>query len=142
VVAIKLFVEGGGDSKTLRTACREGFAEFLGKAGLKGSMPRIVACGGRGSAYNDFCTAVANGQPARSNASAKTFPSDQARREHFWKLLAEKLKDPAFRKSAGGFSEGHGRGHPRHVRSAVLHRLPESLAGGLRRHYGTPYDPA
>ena len=27
-----------------------------------------------------------------------TFPSDQARREHFLKLLAERLKDPAFRK--------------------------------------------
>jgi hypothetical protein len=27
-----------------------------------------------------------------------TFPSEEARREHFSKLLAEKLKDPAFRK--------------------------------------------
>ena len=26
------------------------------------------------------------------------FPSDQARREHFLGLLAEKLKDPAFRR--------------------------------------------
>lgn len=30
-----------------------------------------------------------------------TFPSDQARREHFLKLLAEKLKDPSFRKIDG-----------------------------------------
>lgn len=29
------------------------------------------------------------------------FPSDQARREHFLKLLAEKLKDPVFRKQEG-----------------------------------------
>ena len=28
----------------------------------------------------------------------QTFPSDEARREHYLKLLAEKLKDPAFRK--------------------------------------------
>ena len=34
----------------------------------------------------------------------QTFPSEQACREHFSKLLAEKLKDPAFRKS--GFPEG------------------------------------
>lgn len=31
----------------------------------------------------------------------QTFPSDDARREHFTKLLAEKLKDPAFRKQEG-----------------------------------------
>jgi len=63
MVAIKVFVEGGGDSKTLRTACREGFAEFLKKAGLV-RLPKIVACGSRGSAFDDFCTAVVNGQPA------------------------------------------------------------------------------
>jgi hypothetical protein len=63
VVTVKLFVEGGGDSKTLRTECREGFAAFLRKAGC-GAMPRIVASGSRGSAYGDFCTAVSNGQPA------------------------------------------------------------------------------
>lgn len=31
----------------------------------------------------------------------QTFPSEQARREHFIKLLAEKLKDPGFRKIEG-----------------------------------------
>src|SRR5690606_5488365 len=31
----------------------------------------------------------------------QTFPSDQARREHYLKLLAEKLKDPEFRKIEG-----------------------------------------
>ena len=35
----------------------------------------------------------------------QTFPSEQARREHFLKLLAEKLKDPAFRKTEG-FPQG------------------------------------
>src|SRR5436190_16119561 len=31
----------------------------------------------------------------------QTFPSEEARREHFLKLLAEKLKDPEFRKIEG-----------------------------------------
>ena len=31
----------------------------------------------------------------------QTFPSDQARREHYLKLLADKLKDPDFRKIEG-----------------------------------------
>ncbi|HGD1660441.1 DNA methyltransferase [Pseudomonas aeruginosa] len=31
----------------------------------------------------------------------QTFPSDEARREHYLKLLAEKLKDPAFKRTEG-----------------------------------------
>jgi hypothetical protein len=62
MVEYKLYVEGGGDSKLLRTECRTGFSTFLEKAGLGGAMPRIVACGSRGEAYNKFCTAVGQGQ--------------------------------------------------------------------------------
>jgi hypothetical protein len=64
MVEYKLYVEGGGDSKLLRTECRTGFSTFLEKAGLGGAMPRIVACGSRGEAYNKFCTAVGQGQKA------------------------------------------------------------------------------
>ena len=64
MVGMKLYVEGGGDAIILRTACRNGFSEFLKKAGLVGHMPRIVACGSRTDAYNDFCTALSNGYPA------------------------------------------------------------------------------
>lgn len=61
---MKLYVEGGGDSNTLKTACRKGFAAFLSKAGLKGKMPRIVACGNRRNAYDSFCTAIESGEKA------------------------------------------------------------------------------
>lgn len=64
MVSVKLYVEGGGDSLLLKTACRSGFAEFLKKAGLAGKMPRIVACGSRQNAYEDFCTAVKKGDSA------------------------------------------------------------------------------
>lgn len=64
MVAMKLFVEGGGDAKPLRTACREGFTEFLKKAGLGGHMPRVISCGSRKNAYDDFCTALDSGEPA------------------------------------------------------------------------------
>lgn len=62
MVKVHLYVEGGGDSKSLRTACRRGFSEFLAKAGLQGHMPRIVACGGRKQAYGDFCIALRRSQ--------------------------------------------------------------------------------
>ena len=63
-MSVKVYVEGGGDSKTLRTACREGFSKFIRKAGFAGNMPRIVACGGREKAYDKFKTAVRNKQAA------------------------------------------------------------------------------
>lgn len=61
---MKLYVEGGGDSHLLRTACRQGFTTFLERAGLTGHMPRIVASGGRQQAYDDYCTAIENGEEA------------------------------------------------------------------------------
>lgn len=53
---VRIYVEGGGDGprgqSPLGWAYREFFSEFHGK------MPKVVACGGRGSAYDDFMTAV------------------------------------------------------------------------------------
>ena len=56
-MSIRLYVEGGGDSKTLKTACRKGFRSFLEKAGLTGRLPRIVAGGSRRNACESFKTA-------------------------------------------------------------------------------------
>ena len=56
-----VYVEGGGDTKALRTACRRGFSNFFKKAGLKSRMPKISACGSRKKAYDDFCHAVNEG---------------------------------------------------------------------------------
>ena len=61
---VKLFVEGGGDRKSLRTECRLGYNAFLQKSGLSGYMPRIVASGSRNAAYSDYCTAISNGEDA------------------------------------------------------------------------------
>lgn len=61
---VKLFVEGGGDASSLKSDCRKGFSTFLRNAGLAGKMPRIVASGGRQAAYDDYCTEVAQGNPA------------------------------------------------------------------------------
>ncbi len=60
-MSAKLYVEGGGDSKSLRTACRKGFRTFLEKAKIH-RMPRIVACGRRQKAYEDFKHAHVEGK--------------------------------------------------------------------------------
>lgn len=58
MVAAKVYVEGGGDRRDLKTRCRKGFSKFFEKAGLEGRMPKVIACGGRKAAYDDFCTAL------------------------------------------------------------------------------------
>ena len=63
-MTVKLYVEGGGDSKVLRSQCRKGFRTFFEKAGLAGKMPSVVACGSRGEAYRDFKTAHGHSQSA------------------------------------------------------------------------------
>ena len=55
---IKVFVEGGGETKALRTKCRRGFSNFFQKAGLEGRMPSVVASGRRRDAFDDFCAAL------------------------------------------------------------------------------------
>ena len=59
LVSIKIYVEGGGDSKSLRTACRKGFRLFIENAGIscRGIGVGIVACGPRQDAYDSFTTA-------------------------------------------------------------------------------------
>ena len=58
MVSVKVYVEGGGDSNQLRRQCRNGFREFFIKAGLEGRMPRVVACGSRQRAYDQFCASI------------------------------------------------------------------------------------
>lgn len=54
LVTVRVYVEGGGDSASLHALCRESFSAFLGKAGLKGRMPKVVACGSRRAAHDRF----------------------------------------------------------------------------------------
>lgn len=68
MVSVKVYVEGGGDhNRTLAIQCRKGFAMFFERAGFKGRMPAVVACGGRQQALKDFCTAL-------KSANSATFP--------------------------------------------------------------------
>ncbi len=52
-----IYLEGGGDSSQLKIRCREGFRKLLAKCGFAGRMPNLVACGGRGAAFDHFKTA-------------------------------------------------------------------------------------
>lgn len=70
----------------------------------------------------------------------QTFPSDQARREHFLKLLAEKLKDPEFRKQAG-FPQGTDEAILAMSNPPYYTACPNPWLSEFVAHYGKSYDP-
>lgn len=53
-MSASIYLEGGGDSKELKIRCRAGFRNLLENCGFAGRMPRLYACGGRSSTYDDF----------------------------------------------------------------------------------------
>ena len=55
-----LYVEGGGDGRSLRARFREGWSGFFKSADLGGSV-KIVRGGGREQTFNRFASAVASG---------------------------------------------------------------------------------
>jgi hypothetical protein len=57
-VSAHLYIEGA-ESKEDQVRCREGFRNLIGKLGFATykRMPRLSACGGRNSAFDDFKTA-------------------------------------------------------------------------------------
>lgn len=49
-----VYVEGGGDAKSTRLRCQEGFRGLIDKLLPGGRRPRIVACGTRRAAFDRF----------------------------------------------------------------------------------------
>ncbi len=98
MVAVRIYVEGGGESKMLRTTCRRAFSELFRKAGLAGAMPRVIASGSRRAAYEDFCTAM--GQAAAICAlllvdSEAPVGADDGPWDHLKKRPADQWSRPA-----------------------------------------------
>lgn len=58
-MTVKIYVEGGGDGKYLRSSCREGFRSLFTNAGVVGAKFQVVACGPRNEAFRSFCIALA-----------------------------------------------------------------------------------
>ena len=71
----------------------------------------------------------------------QTFESDEARREHYLKLLAEKLEDPEFRKIPG-FPTGNNEDILRLSDPPYYTACPNPFLTDFVRVCGKPYDPA
>lgn len=70
----------------------------------------------------------------------QTFLNEQARREHYLKLLEEKLKDPAFRK-LDGFPKGTDEAILAMSDPPYYTACPNPWLTAFVQHYGKPYDP-
>lgn len=68
------------------------------------------------------------------------FPSEEARREHYLKLLSQKLKDPEFRK-IDGFPIGKDEDLLALSDPPYYTACPNPWLDEFQRGYGTPYDP-
>lgn len=96
---VMMYVEGGGDTASLRTECRKGFTQFITKAGIK-NRPRVVACGSRQEAYEHFCMAISNGEDAlllvdSEEVIAGTHQADSQKPETWlpWQHLKQRIGD-------------------------------------------------
>jgi hypothetical protein len=137
VVSLRLFVEGGGDGKTLRTACRAGFAAFLRKAGIP-AMPRIVASGSRENAFSDFRTAIDNGQPALLlvDSEAPVADAHQQGDPATWKPWAHLTRQDGWQPPAGATDADC------HLMVQCMEAWLVAVPETLRRHFGQCFKPS
>jgi len=90
---------------------------------------------------NDLLHGQKTGSTGPVECLGLTFPSEAARREHFLKLLAEKLKDPAFRQQEG-FPQGTDEAILAMSDPPYYTACPNPWLADFVKHYGKRYDPA
>ncbi|MBO1040017.1 DNA methyltransferase [Brucella pituitosa] len=90
---------------------------------------------------NDLLNNHRNGTNGPVECLGQTFASDDVRREHFLKLLAEKLEDPAFRKQEG-FPKGSDAAILAMSDPPYYTACPNPWLAEFVAHYGKSYDPA
>lgn len=89
---------------------------------------------------NDLLQNHRGGTSGPVECLGQTFASDDVRREHFLKLLAEKLQDPAFRKQEG-FPKGSDAAILAMSDPPYYTACPNPWLAEFVAHYGKPYDP-
>ncbi|WP_216330249.1 DNA methyltransferase [Rhizobium sp. X9] len=90
---------------------------------------------------NDLLDNHRSGKSGPVECLGQTFASDDARREHFLNLLAEKLEDPGFRKQ-DGFPKGSNAAILAMSDPPYYTACPNPWLAEFVAHYGKPYDPA
>jgi len=84
-----IYIEGGGNTAHLRSELRKGFQALFKNAGFSGRLPKIVACGSRNEAFEDFKTAFS----AKSNDDAILLlvdSEDVVKKSEKWKHVEDR----------------------------------------------------
>lgn len=100
-----IYLEGGAkDSKEQKVRCQQAFHKLLDRMGFTGRKPRLVACGGRGSVYDRFCTehAQAGGRWVAMWIDAEEPMKDT---EQAWSHLTSVETVPKWQRPAGAVDE-------------------------------------
>jgi len=102
-VSAYIYVEGGAsgaNSKEVSIRCQQAFHTLLDRMGFTGRKPRLVACGGRGSVFDRFCTAHA----AQGNGYVAMWIDSEepmANTEEAWSHLQQVTTVPQWTAPAG-----------------------------------------
>jgi hypothetical protein len=92
-VSIKICVEGGGGQDRINTLCRKGFSEYFAKIVPANRKPRIVPCGSRRSAYEDFCTSIRTERDKYELILLLVDSEDPANNHTAWQHLKQRVAD-------------------------------------------------
>lgn len=88
---VEIYAEGGGDARELKARFRKALQLLLEKAGFKGHMPGVRACGSRKSAYDIFLTAHAD--RGEDDFPILLVDSEELVSKSPWKHLEEQPRD-------------------------------------------------
>lgn len=105
----RIYVEGGGSSSDTRAAFRRGWSAFLqdlvDEARKRSIKWQVIACGGRGDAFNNFCKALRTHPDAfnvllidseGSVGESDTSPWDYLQQHDRWKRPSDTTDDQCF----------------------------------------------
>lgn len=93
---LTIYVEGGGGNRKLLRECQRAFSLFFERAGLPSRRFTVEACGSRKDAYDDFCTALGNGENALLLVDSEELVACDKRTEQpvpAWQHLADRPND-------------------------------------------------
>jgi hypothetical protein len=90
-VSTKIYVEGGGNEQRTIKACRIAFGKYFEKVVPAGKKPRIVVCGSRQKAFDDFRNSLGDSKYERILLLVDA-ESEVADGETAWKHLQRRDK--------------------------------------------------